>query len=58
MTPNSINSHMPMLSIYQVAFGEFRLGYAAALSWVLALWIFTIMLINFQVGKRYVSYDR
>jgi multiple sugar transport system permease protein len=58
MTPNAISTHMPMISIYQVAFGEFRLGYAAALSWVLALWIFAIMLFNFFIGKRYVNYDR
>lgn len=41
--------------IYIKAFEEYQLGYAAALSWVLFLFIFGFTLINWRYGSQYVN---
>lgn len=42
--------------IYQNAFVHFRMGYASALAYVLLLLLGTIMLVNFVLRRRWVSY--
>lgn len=41
--------------IYNKAFVEYQLGYAAAVSWVLFVLIFGITLINWKFGSQYVN---
>jgi multiple sugar transport system permease protein len=42
--------------IYNKAFGEFQIGYASAVAWVLFTIIFSITLLNWRFGSRYVNY--
>ncbi len=42
--------------IYTMAFEEFQIGYASAVSWVLFILIFAVTLLNWKVGSREVSY--
>lgn len=43
--------------IYTNAFQRFRMGYAAALAWVLFVIIFVLTLIQFRTQKRWVNYE-
>src|SRR5690606_5417247 len=43
--------------IYRNAFQFFRMGYAAALAWLLFLVLFVITLVQFRYQKHWVNYD-
>ena len=45
------------LYIYRQAFQYFDFGYAAALSWVLFVFIMIITALQFALAKRWVYYD-
>jgi multiple sugar transport system permease protein len=45
------------LYLYQRGFGEFEMGYAAAMAWLLVLIIGTLTAINFYAAKYWVFYD-
>ncbi|WP_084128356.1 carbohydrate ABC transporter permease [Demequina sp. NBRC 110055] len=45
------------LYLYQEGFGNFRMGYAAAMAWLLVLIIGAVTAINFWLSKRWVHYD-
>lgn len=49
---------LPMQHIYQNAFTSLRIGYASAMSWVIALIAIGTSAINFVLAKRWVVYDR
>jgi multiple sugar transport system permease protein len=42
------------LHIYENAFSDYEMGYAAALAWVLFLMILVVVLINFKLSGRWV----
>jgi multiple sugar transport system permease protein len=44
------------LYLYQQAFGNFRMGYAAAMAWVLLLIIAVFTGLNFVLGRSWVFY--
>ena len=43
--------------IYNNAFEFYRMGYAAAIAWVLFLCVFSVTLVNWRYGGKLVSYD-
>lgn len=43
--------------IYNYAFSYYKMGYAAAYSWILFLFIFAVTIIQFALQKRWVNYD-
>jgi multiple sugar transport system permease protein len=43
--------------IYNYAFSYYKMGYAAAYSWVLFIFIFVVTIIQFALQKRWVTYD-
>jgi multiple sugar transport system permease protein len=45
------------LYIYRTAFKYFRMGYATALSWLLALVLIVLLVIQWRMQKRWVHYD-
>jgi multiple sugar transport system permease protein len=45
------------LYLYQRGFGEFEMGYAAAMAWLLVVIIGTLTAINFYAAKYWVFYD-
>jgi multiple sugar transport system permease protein len=45
------------LYLYQRGFGEFEMGYAAAMAWLLVLIIGALTAINFYTSKYWVFYD-
>jgi multiple sugar transport system permease protein len=45
------------LYIYQSAFKYFRMGYATALSWLLALVLIALLIAQWRLQKRWVHYD-
>ena len=45
------------LYIYQSAFKYFRMGYATALSWLLALVLIALLVVQWRMQKRWVHYD-
>ena len=46
-----------VMMIYRLGFGEFQMGYAAAISWVLVLIVFVLSLIQIKFfNKRLVQY--
>lgn len=45
------------LHIYDQGFGEFRMGYAAALSWVFLLFIAMLTVLFFSTGRFWVHYS-
>lgn len=45
------------LQIYVSAFRNFEMGYASALSWLLAILVFALTLIQFKVSGRWVFYQ-
>jgi multiple sugar transport system permease protein len=42
--------------IYQTAFQNYRMGYAAAEAWILFLIVFIVTLLNWKYGGRRVHY--
>lgn len=42
--------------LYQTAFGNFEMGYAAAMAWVLLLIISVVTAINFWAGRYWINY--
>jgi multiple sugar transport system permease protein len=48
---------MYSVRLYSVAFAEFRMGYAAAMAWVLSVIIFTLSLLALRLSRRYVHYE-
>lgn len=48
---------MYMMYLYNKAFVEFRMGYGAAMAWILFLIILALTLLNFIGGKRWVYYQ-
>jgi len=42
--------------LYTKAFQEFQIGYASAIAWILFAVIFSITLMNWRFGSRYVNY--
>jgi multiple sugar transport system permease protein len=49
---------MPAVHIYNVAWTHLNMGYASAIAWVMALFIFTFTAIHFGLSRRWVSYER
>lgn len=45
------------LQIYTAAFRNFEMGYAAALSWILAIIVFVLTFIQFRLSGRWVFYQ-
>jgi multiple sugar transport system permease protein len=45
------------LYIYRTAFKYFRMGYATALSWLLALVLIVLLVVQWRMQKRWVHYD-
>jgi multiple sugar transport system permease protein len=45
------------LYLYQRGFGEFEMGYAAAMAWLLVLIIGTLTAVNFYASRYWVFYD-
>jgi multiple sugar transport system permease protein len=46
-----------VLYIYRVGFGNFQMGYAAALSWLLFALIMLVTLVQLKISDRYVYYE-
>ena len=49
---------MPALLLYDEAWERFKMGYASAMAWVMALIIFIITALHFSLSRRWVNYDR
>ena len=47
-----------VLYLYNLAFGELRMGYASAMAWVLFVLILLLTLLATKVSKRHVHYER
>jgi multiple sugar transport system permease protein len=45
------------LFIYQTAFKYFRMGYATALSWLLAFSVIALLILQWRLQKRWVHYE-
>jgi len=48
---------MYSVQLYSVAFQQFRMGYAAAMAWVLWIIIFSLSLIALRLSGRFVHYE-
>ena len=48
---------MYSVQLYSVAFQQFRMGYAAAMAWVLSVIIFTLSLMALRLSGRFVHYE-
>jgi multiple sugar transport system permease protein len=46
-----------VMYLFDQAFAYFRMGYAAAIAWILFLIILTLTLFQFQLSKRWVYYE-
>lgn len=44
--------------LFNVGFGDFRMGYASALAWVLFVVVVIVTLIQFGLGRKWVNYDQ
>lgn len=42
--------------LYQMAFGSFQMGYAAAMAWVLLVVVGVVTVINFWAGRYWITY--
>jgi ABC-type sugar transport system permease subunit len=49
---------MPALVIYEAAFRDFRMGYAAAVAWVMFAITFIITFLHFKISGRWTFYGR
>jgi multiple sugar transport system permease protein len=45
------------LYLYQRGFGQFEMGYAAAMAWLLVVIVGALTAINFWASKYWVFYD-
>jgi multiple sugar transport system permease protein len=45
------------VQLYTVAFQQFRMGYAAAMAWILFAIIFTLSLVAIRFSNRFVHYE-
>ena len=45
------------VQLYTVAFQQFRMGYAAAMAWILFVIIFTLSLLAIRFSNRFVHYE-
>ena len=45
------------VQLYNVAFVQFQMGYAAAMAWILFVIIFALSLISMRLSTRYVHYE-
>jgi multiple sugar transport system permease protein len=45
------------LYLYQKGFGQFQMGYAAAMAWVLVIMVGALTAVNFFLSKYWVFYD-
>jgi multiple sugar transport system permease protein len=43
--------------IYNYAFQFFKMGYAAAIAWILFLIVFVLTVVQFRFQSRWVNYD-
>jgi multiple sugar transport system permease protein len=60
MTPNGSPSHSTYFYVYKLfdeCFSYFRLGYGAAMAWILFLIVIVLTLINMVLSKRWVHYS-
>ena len=48
---------MYSVQLYSVAFQQFRMGYAAAMAWILTVIIFTLSVLSLRVSSRFVHYE-
>jgi multiple sugar transport system permease protein len=48
---------MYSVQLYSVAFQQYRMGYAAAMAWVLSVIIFTLSLLSLRFSGRFVHYE-
>jgi multiple sugar transport system permease protein len=48
---------MYSVQLYSVAFEQFRMGYAAAMAWILTVIIFSLSLLALRLSGRFVHYD-
>jgi len=48
---------MYSVRLYDVAFDQFKMGYASAMSWVLSVIIFTLSLLALRVSQRFIHYE-
>lgn len=48
---------MYSVQLYSVAFQQYRMGYAAAMAWVLSVIIFTLSLLSLRLSGRFVHFD-
>jgi multiple sugar transport system permease protein len=48
---------MYSVQLYTVAFQQLRMGYAAAMAWILFVIIFGLSLAAMRLSKRYVHYE-
>jgi len=59
MTPNGSPSHSTYFYVYKLfdeCFSYFRLGYGAAMAWILFVIVMVLTLINLATSKRWVHY--
>jgi multiple sugar transport system permease protein len=49
---------MPAVHLYSVAWGQLQMGYASAIAWVMAVFIFLFTALHFGFSRKWVSYDR
>jgi multiple sugar transport system permease protein len=45
------------VQLYTVAFQQFRMGYAAAMAWILFIIIFSLSLLSLRFSNRFVHYE-
>jgi multiple sugar transport system permease protein len=48
---------MYSVQLYTVAFQQFKMGYAAAMAWILFAIIFALSLLALRLSNRYVHYE-
>ena len=46
-----------MLYLFRQGFGQLRMGYAAAMAWILFIIILILTVIQFRVADRWVYYE-
>jgi len=48
---------VPVLYLFKTAFGEFRMGYASAIAWVLFLIVFVLTFAQLKLSQNWVYYE-